>query len=529
MERFDAIIVGSGPTGVSAAFPLLQAGLRILIVDGGKQAAVTPPDGDFLDRRLNDQEQWSWMLGDDFHALKNLTAASPKLRAPTHSHVFENFHSANRIVSEGFMTLGSLAAGGLSNAWGCGVARLSTAELTGLPPDTRHLDGSYETVARRMGISGASDDDLKDYFGVDAWAQEPIAMDAQQSALLKAYGLHRNTLLGKGFRLGRSRLAALSQPLGERQACNLSGFCLWGCRRKALYSAVQDLSVLRQHPNCHYETGFVVEGLGAGGDSCSITGRYASSGHHAGFSARRLILSAGTLASTHLVLLALQHRDPVRLLSSPTGAFLLWMPRYLGAPRQSSFGLGQLSFTLSLPREEGAFGSLFSSTAIPVSEFVRFVPMGPRHSIDVLSILLGSCVVGNLFLQGHLTEASASLRSNGDLYVNGKYGPDVAPLMIKAKQILRASFLKLGALLLPRSFSIGRPGSDIHYTGSLPMTADPVPGQTNSLGEVFGLPGVHVVDGACFPILTEKSHTLSIMANADRIGRALAQILVRNP
>ena len=38
-----------------------------------------------------------------------------------------------------------------------------------------------------------------------------------------------------------------------------------------------------------------------------------------------------------------------------------------------------------------------------------------------------------------------------------------------------------------------------------------------------GLEGVHVVDGACLPSLTEKSHTLTIMANADRIGRNLAR------
>jgi choline dehydrogenase-like flavoprotein len=35
------------------------------------------------------------------------------------------------------------------------------------------------------------------------------------------------------------------------------------------------------------------------------------------------------------------------------------------------------------------------------------------------------------------------------------------------------------------------------------------------------LPGVHVVDGAVLPVLPAKAHTLTIMANADRIASAL--------
>ena len=48
-QDFDAVIVGSGPAGVSAAFPLLDAGLRVLMVDGGKAPRVASPAGQFLD------------------------------------------------------------------------------------------------------------------------------------------------------------------------------------------------------------------------------------------------------------------------------------------------------------------------------------------------------------------------------------------------------------------------------------------------------------------------------------------------
>ena len=95
-------------------------------------------------------------------------------------------------------------------------------------------------------------------------------------------------------------------------------------------------------------------------------------------------------------------------------------------------------------------------------------------------------------------------------------------LMKTAETKLRRIYWKMGALLMPMSFTVGRPGADIHYAGTLPMHATPRIGQTDRLGEVAGLPGVHVVDGACLPRLTEKSHTLTLMANADRIARSLA-------
>jgi hypothetical protein len=34
---------------------------------------------------------------------------------------------------------------------------------------------------------------------------------------------------------------------------------------------------------------------------------------------------------------------------------------------------------------------------------------------------------------------------------------------------------------------------------------------------------VHVIDGACLTAISEKSHTLTIMANADRIAKKLLQ------
>lgn len=514
---FDVIVVGSGPAGVSTAFPLVEAGLNVLLVDGGRDMKLAPPSKPYLVSRMQDENQWEWMVGRDYHALRNVNAVSPKLRVPTHAHVFEGFNAANKIEAHGFVAVGSLARGGLSNAWGCGVARLSHQELTDFPFVPSSLDASYAAVTRRMGVSGSVNDDLSDYFGLDEWAEPPIPMDTLHTRILDGYVKYKSEVAELGLRMGRSRVAALGKDRGERKACDLSGNCLWGCHRRALYSATEDIQLLSRHANFTYRSGFVVDQVVREGEYRAVEGK-----DTLGFqtlTARKIILAAGTLATTRLALQAIKQDKAVSMQACPTAAFMLWLPSALGTQRVPAFGVGQLSFELSMQGGASGFGSLFNTTGIPIAEFARYMPFRKRYGIDFLRAILSSCVVGNLFLPGNLSTATLCLRADGSLRVEGGYRNEVSGLMSFAEPRLRKVFWKLGALLLPRSFTVGQPGSDIHYAGSLPMRAHPAFGETDAYGELVGLEGVHIADGASLSSLSEKSHTLTIMANADRIGR----------
>ena len=520
---FDVIIIGSGPAGVSASFPLVEAGLRVLMVDGGKQSGRLPQEADFLFARANDNEQWKWMVGEGLHALKNRDAVSPKLRVPLHAYAFDGFKHSNQIETSDFITVGSLATGGLSNAWGCGVAQFSAKELADFPFPSSKLDASYVTVSKRIGISGRINDDLSDYFRLDEYSQPPIPMDVLHTHLSQQYAKRNKKLNLQGFKLGRSRVAVLNEDMNDRQACNLSGNCLWGCRRRSIYSAADELPALRKYENFTELSGFVVEGLTRYDSDWYVDGLVIANSERRSFTASKIVIAAGTLATTRIVLKTLNYRCAVSMLSCPTAAFLLWLPRLLGVPRTPVFGLGQLSFSLELQDNTSAFGSTFSTTGILLSEFVRHVPLRRRYAIDLMRGLLSSCVVGNVFLPGHLTAAEVKLQGNGSLNVSGNYDDKVTPLMREVNRKLHKAYGALGAILLPGSFTVGKPGGDIHYAGTLPMRETPVLGQTSSLGEVKGMEGVYVVDGACLPSLPAKSHTLTIMANADRIGRILAK------
>jgi choline dehydrogenase-like flavoprotein len=519
----DVTIVGSGPAGVSAAFPLVQAGFKVLMVDGGRKASLETSSNRFLTERFNNTAQWKWMIGSDFSAIQKFDAVSPKLRVPIYDYVFDDFLAVNHIEAKDFIAVGSLARGGLSNAWGCGVARLSAHELASFPFTESEIIHSYELVTRRIGVSGANEDDLSDYFGLDTWSQPPIAMDRLHDHLLKKYRLSQFSLNHLGFRLGRSRVAVLSQEDGERKACDTSGSCLWGCHRNALYSATVDIAKLMKYENFYYRSGFIIEEIGHYQGILSVQGTDFDNTRRV--TSKRIMLATGTLATTRLALKALNYYDVRCLQSSPTAAFLLWLPRMLSNPRVESFGLGQLSYSLQLNNEVSAFGSTFSTLGIPMTEFVRYLPLGRRYGIDLLKYLLSSCLVGNVFLPGNLSNSTVQLGGDGILRITGGYHDAVQGLMSEVVRRLRKVYWKCGAWLLPMSFTIGKPGADIHYASTLPMRVKPRLGETDKQGELFGLPGVYIIDGASLSTLSEKSHTLTIMANADRIARALANQL----
>ncbi len=518
-DRGATVIVGTGPAGVSAAHALRRRGWPVHLLEAGKDLRLSPPSGSYLDLRFGDRSQWVWQLGRPGASVEAAAHTSPKLRVPTLRAVFDGYAQANRISgSDGFQVVGALAPGGLSNAWGCGVARFDAGELGPLGAEAAALDRAYAEVALRMGLSGAGDDALKDYLGVDDWSSPALPLDAIQRRIWA-----RRQQLPSGFRLGRARVAVLAEAREGRAACDQSGTCLWGCARRATWSAAIDVEQLRRDPGVRIEFEARVEGIAADGEG----GWWLSIAGPAGLRqlrASRVLLAAGTLATTRLVWNALPHKpERLRLLSNPMAAFLLLLPAALGSARERAFGLAQLSYELALADGGSAFGNLFSTQGLPVCEFLQHLPLRRRGGLPLLRELLPAAVVGNLFLPGELSDHVLRLDGTGDMRIEPGQAARLPDTMGELRTRLVRGFRRLGAYMLPGSFVPAAPGADLHYAGTLPHKVDPAPHECRLNGELAGLPGIHVLDGAALPILPAKAHTLTVMANAHRIASALPE------
>jgi hypothetical protein len=106
---------------------------------------------------------------------------------------------------------------------------------------------------------------------------------------------------------------------------------------------------------------------------------------------------------------------------------------------------------------------------------------------------------------------------SGEVHVQGNITNDFNVLYERMIKEIRARFLRIGFFLLPKSSKIYAPGADSHYAGGLASA-----GLVSHDGGVIGEHNLYVVDGSALSILPAKSHTFTIMANADRIGKLLA-------
>ena len=81
----------------------------------------------------------------------------------------------------------------------------------------------------------------------------------------------------------------------------------------------------------------------------------------------------------------------------------------------------------------------------------------------------------------------------------------------------------LRAVPISPMLRLGKPGRSFHSGGTFPMRASPNRFESDLYGRPFGFQRVHAVDSTVFPSIPATTITLSVMANAHRIGSAMGQ------
>lgn len=529
--EFDVVVVGSGPAGVSACWPMLGAGMRVLMIDGGTTSTSQAPSADTLaDLRTDERQAARWLL-DPAAYETDVAATSPKLRTPVLRRWLKDYDQAYGIRTRNFMLNGVLAPGGLSNAWGGGACCFTEEELKGFPISRSELMPSYQAVAARIGISGSTDDDLGAWLGEEVAVQPPLPMHDGAQLLHDRYRARRAAVQRHGLRLGRARQAVLSGGHAGRKACQQSNLCLWGCAQSAIYNAAHDLTALVKEQGFTLWSGtFVsmVQRTETAGFILHLRDRDGEEVRQ--IPAPRVVLAAGTIGSTVLAFGSLGIRKvEVRLLTSPVMAFALFQPNRLGTvPARQGYGMAQLVFSLDipmLPEGEALYGAIFASDGLPASELISRMPLSQPNAVAMARRIWPAMLLGSCFFPGELTNNRMVLEAGGngiDVAVTGGITEQFGTALAQARRRIARSAVRMGAFLIPGSTSVAQPGADMHYCGTLPMRTHPQLMETDSFGRLGGASDLYVVDGSVLPRLPGKAHTLTIMANADRISRTIA-------
>lgn len=524
----DVIIVGSGVGGVGAALELVEQGIRPLVLDVGHDRE---PDAPQIEANLYDYRKrhdcYDFMIGRQHQGIRNLLshdALPPRLVAPGFSYVTRDVETLSPIENIDFDPIMSFSKGGLANAWGAGLYRYNDYDLEGFPITERDLAPYYDKLTKEIGISG-TDDDLTPYFGPSTNLQPPLRMSSNIKRMYSAYQRKRARLNAKGIYLGHARVAALSEPTEDRAACSYDNMEFFQYT-PFVYTPAFSLQRLVREGAVDYRRPFLVdswEELPSGGIRVKATNT--ASGEPVTFDTQKLILAAGTINTSKIVLKSRNdYGSKLRLLDCCSVQIPMVVPAALGQPLDThTFGLVQLNLVWESEQYGARLqGSLLELSAVSRAVFFEKLPYCAGANMALTRYLLPALVAMNFQLPASVGPDNAlSLASDGSLKIDGH--PNKLELG-KLSELLGA-LRSLGAWSHQAVCAHSPTGHAMHYAGTLPMAEAPADYGCDPDGRLSGSPGVAVADGSVFTELPAKNASFTIMANASRIARRVADDL----
>lgn len=506
-ETAQVIVVGSGPAGVSAAWPLVHAGIRVLMIDASRGSQSIAPVSRPIARFREDPNSWKDRFGADLAALESADNLSPKFATPQARALRGDFDGRSGVVGRGFVTAGSLARGGLSKIWGALAQPFEDEEFADFPFGGSTLGPSYESIMRRIGVSGGPG------CGPDSLAS---------AAARRLFARYRQGCAG--FALQPAMNAVLEAMQDGRGECTHCGLCLFGCSRGSIYDSAGEIPALQRHANFTYRPDHFVFGLRGDGPDHVLD--VEADGRRKELRAPILVMAAGAIASTGLILRRLNYLErQVRLLTNPAAATAFLIPDLVGRdlPDQS-FGLGQLFYRLKTPYGD-ASGVVYGVDTLPLDLLAARMPASRPFALRLAHALAPALLMATCYIPGSFSRNTLRVEEHdgeGRIIVEGTRTREASLALRAALRQLKRNLFRLGAIPLPGSTTFLQPGADAHYGGSLPMGgAGPI--STSQWGEIGE--GLFLVDGAALSALPATHPTLTIMANADRIGHEIARRL----
>jgi choline dehydrogenase-like flavoprotein len=497
------------------------------------------PQEDFLGLKHRLEDPAGYFLGSDLASI-SLPATEPGGDKeyyglpPSKDYVFDRPEPFS-ILLDGFTPLVSFAAGGLAESWTGGSYPLNDAELSAFPFGYEALAPYYSEVAARIGVAGG-DDDLSDCFPPHDHLLPMLELDESSSRLLAAYARRRERLSTKyKARLGRSRQAVLPSPLGERQSCTYCGRCLWGCPNGAFYTPSLTLAECLNHPNFEYVTNVFASHLllTPAGSIAHLVSYDLDGGAETRRTADAYVLACGTLSTSNLFLRSIyrSRKEIVRLTGLMDNRQVLAPFCNLSMLGRSfnarSYQYHQLAFGIEASAPDryvhGQITTLKTATTHPI---FRALPLDLKSSIGVFRTLRSSLAVLNLNFcdwrrETNYLTLSPEHRDTHDwpaLLARYRPPPGESETIRAACATARGFFRELGAPIIPAMTHVRPMGSSVHYSGTLPMSAERRALTVSPTCQSHDFDNLFIVDGSVMPFLPAKNLTFTLMANAVRVA-----------
>lgn len=530
MAIVDYIVIGSGCTGAMAAQTLVEKGVQVLMLDGGVTDTAYDgliPDKDYLSIKQQEADQYEYFIGKNFEGILFGKVKTGEHLTPPRKFMVRKVLDWMPLLSDTFFPLESLSLGGLGNGWGLGCCMFSEWELKAAGLDAAKMKAAYETVGKRIGISGDKDDTSKYTSGGLSQLMPSVQMDSTGSNLYQNYQRKKSSLNKDGFFMGRPSLALLTENKSNRKAYQYKDLDFYCDQDKSAYRPAFTVEELKQKNNFSYQGGLLVYKFEEGPDSIKVECRSLINNEPVFYECRKLVIAASCLSTARIVLRSYNaYGNQLPIISNPYSYLPALQPYLLGRDSDKhKVGFAQLSlfYDPGFNNTNIAMSSIYSYRSLMAFHILKETPMSTKHGFEFLQYMMPAFTIAGLFHpeQGGSTKflqlKKDAAQVTGDaLSVNYQLTEKESHKVAHNEQKFTQALRRLNCFVL-KKMNPGH-GSGIHYAGTLPFSDKNEKFKLLPNGKLGQSNNVFVADGSGFTYLPAKGLTFSLMANAHNVA-----------
>ena len=515
----ENLIVGSGLAGIATAMALRARGAPFEVLDVGYDLDPLTGESAAQLSRL-DPQSWDGHTSERLFPQPVTSASGVQRRLLFGSDFPYRIPEPLSVRMENCTTELSHGLGGFGNVWGAAMLPYSAHTLRDWPIPKNELDQSYRNVLKYVPLS-AEKDGLEHIFPIHTERATVIDRSRQIEALLNAFNRRKDRLARQGVEFGRARVAVNST--GTARGCRYCGMCLDGCVYGSIFNPRLLWNELEKMEKLIHR-GFYALEFKEHDDHALVTAVSTDDGSIRQWRAKRIFLASGHFATARMIARSLgRFNETIRVPDSQY--FFFPLLSYRAVREEVRFSLADMFLEILnteisddyLHFQLYGMNRIFQQTLramiprpIPTSAIASrfYMFQGYLHSAD----------------SGHLElEVIAAGEKHDEVIIRGVDNPRALAVARKVQALLRKSLITFG-LIPPIYLKLVPPGRSFHTGGSFPIGGSHVVYSSDILGRPAGLKRVHIVDSANFPTVASSTIGYTIMANADRIVRACADL-----
>ena len=489
------IVIGSGPAGLSCTIALLKKGIQVTLLDIG----VRKP-GDSVKANTSDLD-WD----NAYDRLVNPQGIPLKT-------TFGSLHPYNQdipVKQTGCMLVSSQSAGGLSAVWGRACLPYTDLELSGWPVRYEELRPYYQFVEQEMMTLHCANPS-QSAFPYHSPTVKALPAPKSLGRIAKK--------LQKYFEVVSARIALNKN---REHSCTGCGHCLAGCPEDVLLDFSATINRIKEmYPNFSYVPHIKVNSFTETEENVIVHGeRLKGEGEAVSMPADKLFLACGPLATAIIVLGSQQEKQDVEILDSQ----YFFIPFISLKPLLNTEELANYHSSCQLMAEHVNGARTTNRTHLQfyfyneIFERVVFhkLPFMKRFHFALMPIYRRLGLVQGFIHSDSSAKMSLKKAENGgfELSVSKK-----APNGIKILPPILWKLLKAGLIPILPGLQFKLPGQSFHNGGSFPMQSTGGFLTTEANGKLRGFNRVYIADSSAFPSIPATTITLTIMANAYRVG-----------